>query len=336
MQRYIFILSHLHSRFAWQIALPARAGVRAVQLSFFFLLTACAPQPTQSVPSTIDLIPFATSTKGPSQTPEGLVGAETPLPSPTPFMYTVQTGDTISGIALKFGVSIDDLQAANPEISPNAMSVGTVLKIPSNPDNPSGEPTPTPVPFTIQQIECYPTADKGMWCFVLVHNDFPDFMENVSAQVTLVDSNNATLMSQTALLPLNILPPNTSLPLAVFFPPDVSMNVKPQVQVLTAIRLLPNDERYLPATINNTLVQVNAGGYSAQVSGLVLLQSQTTAATQVWVAATAYDNAGRVIGVRRWESSAALPAGGSLPFEFMISSIGGRIARVEFAVEARP
>ena len=327
MQRYIFFLSHLHD-------LPSKS--RAVQVFFFFLLTACAPQPTQLTASPIDLIPFVTSTQSPSQTPEGLVAAETPLPSPTPFTYTVQTGDTISGIALKFGVSIDDLQAANPEISPNTMSVGTVLKIPSNPDNPSGEPTPTPAAFTIQQIECYSTVNKGMWCFVLVHNDFPDFMENLSAQVTLVDTNNATLASQTALLPLNILPPNTSLPLAVFFPPDIPANVKPQVQVLTAIRLLPNDERYLAATVHNTLVEIRAGGHSAQVSGLVLSHSQEITATQVWVAATAYDDAGRVVGVRRWESIAALPAGGSLPFEFMISSIGGKIARVEFAVDARP
>jgi len=305
-----------------------------------FRLTACAPQQTKSTPLTVDLIPFATSTRNAlprtMHTPDGLVTAERPLPSPTPFTYTVQTGDTISSIALKFGVSMDDLQAANPEISPNAMSVGQVLNIPSNPDNPSGEPTPTPAPFTIQQIECYPTADKGMWCFVLVHNDFPEFMENVSAQVTLVDANNATLASQTALLPLNILPPDTSLPLAVFFSPEMLLDAKPQVQVLTAIRLVPNDERYLPTTINNTLVQVNADGRSARVTGQVLLPGQTKAASQVWVAGTAYDEAGRVVGLRRWESSVGLSPGGSLPFEFMVSSIGGKIARVEFAVEARP
>jgi murein DD-endopeptidase MepM/ murein hydrolase activator NlpD len=242
----------------------------------------------------------------------------------------------MSSIALKFGVSIDDLQAANAEISPNAMSVGQVLNIPSNPDNPSREPTPTPAPFTVQQIECYPTADNGMWCFVLVHNDFSDFMENVSAQVTLVGANNATLVSQAALLLLNILPPETSLPLAVFFPPEVPLDAKPQVQVLTAIRLLPDDERYLPARINNTLVEINAEGHSARVTGQVLLPGQSKAASQVWVAGTAYDDAGRVVGVRRWESSAGLSPGGSLPFEFMLSSIGGTIARVEFAVEARP
>jgi LysM repeat protein len=265
-----------------------------------------------------------------------LVVAETPLPSPTPFTYTIQRGDTISSIALKFGVSMDDLQAANPEISPNAMSVGQVLKIPSNPENPSGEPTPTPAPFAIEQIECYPTADRGMWCFVLAHNDLPDFMENVSAQVTLVDANNVTLASQTALLPLNILPPNTSLPLAVFFPPDIPLSAKPQVQILTAIRLLPNDERYLPAKISNTLVQVNADGRSALVTGQVTLPEDTTSASQVWVAGTAYDGAGRVVGLRRWEWTSGLAAGGRLPFEFMLSSLGGKIERVEFAVEARP
>jgi LysM repeat protein len=307
-----------------------------------FLLVACAPRQAVLTPSSVEPIPFASSTPnslpqlGTTHTPEGLVAAETPLPSPTPFTYTVQAGETMSSIALKFGVSMDDLQAANPEISPNAMSVGQVLKIPSNPDNPSGEPTPTAAPFTLQQIECYPSTDKGLWCFVLVHNDFSDFMENISAQVTLIDTNNAILASQTALLPLNILPPGTSLPLAVFFSPEIPLDAKPQVQVLTAILLLPNDERYLPATINNTLVQINADGRSASVTGQILLPSQAEAARQVWVAGTAYDAAGRVVGVRRWESSAGLSPGGSLPFEFRVSSIGGRIARVEFAVEARP
>lgn len=308
----------------------------------FLLLTACAPHETQPAPTAVDLIPYVTVTPslssavGTMQTPEGLVAAETPLPSPTPFTYTVKLGDTISSIALEFGVSMDDLQAANPEISPNTMSIGQVIQIPSNPDNPSGEPTPTPAPFDIQQIECHPTADQGMWCFVLVHNDSPDLMENLSAQVTLVDANNAALASQAALLPLNILPPNTSLPLSVFFRPDVPFDARPQVQVLTAIRLLPDDARYVPATIMNTLVQVNADGHSANVRGMVFSQSQERVAGSVWVAATAYDDAGRVVGVRRWEWDDGLAAGGSIPFEFMISSIGGKITRVEFAVEARP
>lgn len=308
-----------------------------LQLSCFILVgTACASQSTQPAPRPGELIPYLTATRAPLPSPEGLIPLTTPLPSPTPFTYTVQTGDSMGLIAEKFGVSLDDLQAANPEVFSNAMSVGQVLRIPSNPDNPSGEPTPTPAAFLIQQIECYPTANRGMWCFVLALNDSPDFMENLSVQVTLVDAKNAVLASQAAFLPLNILPPNTSLPLTVYFPPDIPLDAKPQVQVLTAIRLLSNDERYIPATINNTLVQINAEGHSAIVSGLALSLSQTLGANQVWVAATAYDDAGRVVGVRRWESNAHLPAGGSLPFEFLLSSLGGKISRVEFAVEARP
>ena len=156
-----------------------------------------------------------------------MISFETPLPSPTPFAYEVQAGDTMSGIAFKFGVSLDELIAANPDISPNSMSIGTTLNIPSNPANPTGASTSTPVPAPVKQIECYPTADKGMWCFVLVHNDSTDVIENLSAQVTLVDASGQTLASAQALSPLNILPPGTSLPLMVFFPPDYPYRCPP-------------------------------------------------------------------------------------------------------------
>jgi YD repeat-containing protein len=174
-----------------------------------------------------------------------------------------------------------------------------------------------------------------MWCFVLAHNDSSDFTENISAQVTLIDSNGNFLVTQTALLPLDILPPNTSLPLVVYFPPEIPVTAKPQVQVLTAIRLLPNDPRYLSAMVNNTLVEINAEGHFANITGEVRLPAESKAATQTWVTAVAYDEEGRVVGVRRWEGGGVKP-GGSLNFQMGVSSLGGRMTRVEFVVEARP
>jgi LysM repeat protein len=311
---------------------------RAVLLCFvFMLLIACSPNVTATPSPEVALIPYLTATPSPRPArPDGLVAEETPLPSPTPFTYTVQAGDTMSEIAERFQVSLDSLQAANPEISPNSMSVGQVLRIPSDPANPSGEPTPTPVPFTTEQIECYPTAERGMWCFVVVRNPLSDFMENVSAQVTLVDSGGAVLASQPALLPLNILPPGTALPMAVYFAPDVPADARPQVQVLTAIGLLPGDTRYLPAAIRNVAVQVAWNGRSAVVSGEVELPVDSKPAGQVWVAAVAYDSSCRVVGVRRWEAGAAVQPGTTVFFGMTVASLGGEIERVELAVEARP
>jgi LysM repeat protein len=309
--------------------------MKRILLLLALLLTACTPQ-ADSTPTPVSLVPYSTHT--PARTApwtSGLVTASAPLPSPTPFVYTVQSGDTLGSIALKFGVSINDLQAANPDVSPNSMSVGQVLQIPGDPENPSGEPTPQPAPFRVEQTGCLPSAEGGMWCFVLARNDSATALENVSAQVTLFDVNGNQLVSQPALLILNILPPNTSLPMTVFFDAPIPVDVTPQVQVLTAIQLQANDARYLSASAQNILAQVDWNGHSAQVSGQVFLPAESKAAASVWVAATAYDELGQVVGVRRWEGGAILP-GTSLPFAMTVSSLGGEIDHVEMVVEARP
>jgi len=304
------------------------------------LLSACTTQTVapESPSQPGDLRPYFTIT--PSATPErpkGLVESfETPIPTPTPFTYTIQAGDNMSSIALKFGVSLDDLLVANPEVSPNAMTVGAEILIPSNPANPSGISTPSPIPVPVKEISCHPTADGGMWCFVLVDNDTNDRMENITAQVTLLDENNNAFISAVAIPPLNILPPKTALPLTVFFQPQIPSNAQPQAQILTGVRLLPDDERYLPATVQNSIVEISWNGRSAQVRGSVFLPPDAQPARQIWVAAVVYDAYDRVTGVRRWDSNTDLSAGESLPFEFEVASLAGSIVRVEFAVEARP
>jgi LysM repeat protein len=302
------------------------------------LLAACTPAVAGQTPAANELQPYLTVTPSATQTVPAQAGgsAGTPLPSPTPFTYTVSAGDTLSQIAQKFSVSLDALLTANPNVDPNAMAVGAVLKIPSNPQHPGGEASPTPVPIDIEQAACHPTSDRALWCFVLLHNDSGATIEDVTASVTLLDANGQSITSQTGTLPLNIVQQGRSLPLAVFFAPDVRMDARPQVQILTAIGLLPGDQRYLPAAIGNTLVSVDWSGLTAQVAGQVTLPPDSKPAGVVWVAAVAYDAAGQVIGLRRWESNAGLSPGGSLPFSFMISSVAGKIARADFAVEARP
>ena len=314
-------------------------GMKRVLLLFVFLIAACSDQTIKQTPLPPGtLVPYATYTPSSTaeQSEELVASIETPLPTPTPFTYAVQAGDTLSGIAQRFGISLDVLVAANPDVSPNSMSIGTELKIPGSSADPASASTPTPVPVSVTQIECYPTSDKGMWCFVLIHNDTQNVIENLSAQVTLLNTDNQPLTSALATSPLNILPVGASLPLMVFFPPLVPADVHPQAQILTGISLDSEDRRYLPATVNNTLAQMDNSGRNAQVSGTVRLPEDAQPASLVWVAAVVYDEFGHVVGVRRWESTVGIVPGGSLQYAFEASSLAGVIEKVDFLVEARP
>ena len=259
--------------------------MRKILILYILFATACSSNSVSatSEPKISIHILTMTSTVTASQ-PDGLViSVKTPLPSPTPFAYTIKSGDTLGQLAQKFNITVDELMAANPTVNPNAMSIGQTLKIPSQQNSSSGS-TPTPVPFPVKQIACYPTIDKGMWCFVLIDNNSPNPIEDVTAQITLMDSNGKSIASQTATFPLDILSPNSSMPLTTYFAPDVPLDAKPQVQILTAIQIQPNDPRYLSATLQKTSMQVDASGLTAQVSGQVFLAaSSPSAAKTIWV-----------------------------------------------------
>ena len=68
----------------------------------------------------------ATATGTPSPT-----GTATAEPEQT---YTVQAGDTLSGIAIRFSISVADLAAANGITDPSTLEVGQVLTIPAGDD----------------------------------------------------------------------------------------------------------------------------------------------------------------------------------------------------------
>ncbi|WP_252237009.1 phage tail tip lysozyme [Clostridium sp. CH2] len=73
-------------------------------------------------------------------------GSTTPTTPPTGGnTYTVKSGDTLSGIAVKFGVTVAQLQAWNGISNPNKISVGQVLKVKADapPTPPTGGDTYT-------------------------------------------------------------------------------------------------------------------------------------------------------------------------------------------------
>jgi hypothetical protein len=106
-----------------------------------------SPAPTPSPTP----IPTASASVAPSPTPTPVVS---PSPSPTPaaplppafvglkpcpdspdcYLYRVRSGDNLTRIATKFGITLAALKAANPTITdPSLVHVGDILRVPLPP-----------------------------------------------------------------------------------------------------------------------------------------------------------------------------------------------------------
>jgi LysM repeat protein len=303
-------------------------------LALLFTL-GCSPVSTLPV-SPLNLDPYLTATHAVTPSSPALA-TDIPIPTPTPSTYTVAGGDTLSSIAERFGIRLDDLLAANPGIVPEALSVGETLKVPASSPGGAGISTSTPVPVEVGPIQCYP-AGSGLHCLGPLHNPFPEALENLKLQITLLDSNGQSLASQEAFLPLNILPPGSTLPAYTYFPALAAPAAGYQAitQLVTSLRLTPGDARYLPVVVRNILVSVDWNGRSAQVQGQIFLPAESKPAGTLWLAAVAYDIDGRIVGFRRWEWKGSLQPGNVQPFIFFVYSLGPVIEKVDVTVEARP
>ncbi|MFN8410837.1 MAG: LysM peptidoglycan-binding domain-containing protein [Anaerolineales bacterium] len=81
--------------------------------------------------------------------------------------YTVQVGDTFSNIATRYGVSVNDLWAANPNIQDiNYLYVGQVLNVPSASAVIVGNSTPAPADVPLSYGTVPYGSPKGQNCII--------------------------------------------------------------------------------------------------------------------------------------------------------------------------
>jgi LysM domain-containing protein len=118
-----------------RIAVMAAAlGIAAIALFFLpALLGLGSPDVADATPS---------PTAAPSRSIE-----PTPTPEPTPVIYVIKGGDTLSKIASEHGLTLDELMAANPDITdPNRITEGQQIIIPvpqTAPEQPDGSAAPS-------------------------------------------------------------------------------------------------------------------------------------------------------------------------------------------------
>ncbi len=310
----------------------------------FLICVACQPASLstgiQVLPSARTITPYFTVTPAISV---GSISTQLPNLQPTatstPRFYTIQLGDTYSAIALNYGVTVNDLILANPNVNPNALLVGQEVLIPApsprSESNASGNPTPTAVPLTYSNPDCYPSLEGGVWCFLLVRNENANPIENMTAVIQVTGIGSGQESSRVAIAPLNIIPAGSVLPLVAYFPAPMPQEFQASAEPQTAFYVPTGDARYLNARLENTVTSIAQDSLSASINGNVVIDGATTA-NLIWVAATAFDAEDHVVGVRRWESTQALAPGQPLSFSLYVYSSAGAITRVELALEARP
>jgi LysM repeat protein len=90
---------------------------------------------------------------------EGITAEGLPTPTPGPFLYTIQTGDTLSGLAERFNVDTMSILEANSAsvIDPNNLIVGTTISIPGY-----QPPAETNAGSTEEGADATPSAGEGV------------------------------------------------------------------------------------------------------------------------------------------------------------------------------
>ncbi len=182
------------------------------------------------------LKPYLTITPTPTME-SSIEGTPVPIPSPspTPRTHTVKAGESFGTIATLYGVSVDALIIANPEVNPNAMSIGIVLIIPA-PLIDGEEPVtfPTPLAVMIQSTQCYEVVGNSIQCFISVSNPLDTAVEGVSAVLRYqVSDGNVKEIAAYSLL--NAIPAGAIAPLLAAFPSDAGWDGNITAEIRSAI-----------------------------------------------------------------------------------------------------
>jgi LysM repeat protein len=157
------------------------------------LALACGGKETGGTGSTHGLTdPGTVATATPWATPPSVVyveGGGGPV-GPAGGTYTVQSGDTLYDIGLRFGVSLDDLMAANDITDPASLSVGQRLVIPGQ----GQEGTPTPGTPAATATATATAAPGGEGVYIVQEGDYPSSIAEqfgISAE-ELMEANGIT------------------------------------------------------------------------------------------------------------------------------------------------
>ena len=298
-------------------------------------LAGCNPIYQPEPPVDAQLTPWHTSTANstePTVTTEVQASTSTPAPTPTPTIHIVTLGETISSIALRYGLDMNTLLSANPEIDPYALIVGDPVIIPAGSIQEQIGGLTEPLAIDLSQPECFRTPEGGLWCFAVLSNPLNEAASNLAVTFKALNASIEEIASHTVPAILNKLDPGESLPVSVYFSGPLPADYHVTASLASAFPASQSGKTYFSVDTGRPAIEIS--GRLAKVTGEAVTAADPGKTVDVWVAALAYDINGNLVGIRRTENRVTLDEGKVLNFNLYVYSTGGVINSVIIKAEA--
>lgn len=304
-------------------------------LAILAVMAGCAPLIQSPQSEAAQLTPWLTATsKAPTPPAASELPAPTPLPvpTPTPTIHVVALGETISSIALRYGLDMNVLLAANPEIDPRALIVGDQVLIPAGNVQSQIGVSAEPLALEVGHLDCSRTTEGGLWCAAILANPLDEAATNLAVTFNGASPATESNITKTVQALLNKLEPGDTIPAVVYIPPPVPEGLEVTANLASAFPVNQSGKTFF--TVDAGSPSVKIAGLLAKVAGEVLVMTDAGKTVDVRVAAMAYNDQGNLVGVRRTESRVTLEEGKGLNFNLNVYSSGSSINSVVVKAEA--
>ena len=258
----------------------------------------------------------------------------TATPTPTPIVYQIESGDTLLGIAIQRGTTVEEIEALNPGIVPENLQIGQAVVLPPPPTvNPLLAPgTPIPIQVTVTKIQAYQTPIGSLWLLGEVTNEGETAVENIQVEIGLLAADGRIVGNATVWVATSVILPGERGPFGVLINEPPADFAQPTVAIVGGQAVVALGTRTLDLTMRDTALMTEDD--SVALSGTVV-NSGETAAVQVTLIATFYDAQGNVTGFQQQVVAEQLGVGEERPFLLEAAPPGGATVTYQLHAEAQ-
>ncbi len=328
-------LQPVPSAAGWLASVRAlRLGLPIMGIALGILVAGCARQAAGNLsPATLAVwmtpTPSATSTAR----PVALATATSPPPSPTPFTYTVRESDTLIGIAFRFGVTLDALRAANPQVDERFLSIGQALVIPLAVASTPEAASATPYPLQVDAPRCFLQLGGAAWCVSGIRNPGQTPVTSILVEFTITDAQGAISRTTQVTPPLERLPAGGTLPVALFVGSGLTQAPRAEARLVRAVAVADPSQNALPVEILDTSPQPLEGGLQLSLRAR-LSPEAATAAGGIRALLVLYNSHDQIVGWHALDLKETWAIGEIHELRLRAYTLGEAISRHELILEA--